>query len=419
MRSRSTPRRILGWATLVNMTGSGAYIASLTIFLVQSRNVTAAAAAACILVGTLGGKFGALPFGTMIDRLGGKRTYISSKAISGLAAAALVEMKSPVVITGCLTIYGLSSAVGGSARNVIIRDIADSETKIYRARLRSLANTGIVCGSGLAAAALALDVLRGSAACIVLNSVSCLVCASLVAAGIPTEMRRKPRPADADMQNREVVSRGVPMWRLLTRPRLVMFFVASAVFSLLTPVLTYAIPLWISEYVYPRDAWPVGILVATNAVIVIALQVPVGHLVDRSDRPDAVMVWAGVTLGAGLATAGASFLVSGLLSLAGVWLAVVVVSLAEVLLSAATTELLFAPDLAHQLSRTSSLLTFACAVGEAVGPALLLAIALRTTAMGWLAVAVAVWVCALSYARFTALMRSREIAERSVTEGLA
>lgn len=389
------------------MVGSGAYVAGLTVFLVQTRSVSAAVAAACILVSTLGGKFGALPFASAIDRLGGRTAYVSSKVVSGLAAAALLVASSPVLMTGCLIVYGLFSAVGGTARNLIIRDIARTETKVYRAKLRSLANTGIVLGSSVAAAALAWDVPRGAAVCMALNAVSCLACSGLVATSLPP-------PEHSSTGQAQIAQPTVSVWRLLARPRLTVFLAISAIFSVMTPVLTYAVPLWVSGYVYPHDAWPVGILVATNAVIVIALQVPVSRYVDRRCRPEAVMVLAGVMLGGGLATAGASALVSGPLSLVVVGLAIILVSLAEVLFSAATTELLFAPDMASHLTRASSLFTFACAVGEAIGPALLLAIVLRPEAIGWFAVAAAMWACALFYVRAVALLRSREADEQAV-----
>ena len=404
-----TPRRALGWATLVNMTGSGAYIAGLTVFLVQTRNASAAAAAACILVGTLGGKFGALPFASVIDRLGGRTTYVSTKVVSGLAMAALLTVSSPIAITGFLIIYGLFSAVGGSARNVIIRDIAQTETKIYRAKLRSLANTGIVLGSSVAAAALAWDVARGAVACVAVNAVSCLACAGLVVSGVPATGREQHRSISVD--EGQSTYQAVSVWRLLARPKLTIFLAVSSVFSLITPVLTFAVPLWISQYTYPHDAWPVGILVGSNAVVVIVLQVPVGRFIDRRDRPELVMMLAGGTLGAGLVTAGTSALVPGPLSLAIVWLAVILVSLAEVLFSAATTELLFAPEMARHLSRASSLFTFACAVGEAVGPALLLAVVLRPSAIGWFVVSGVVWVCAFFYVRVVYLLNSREAGE--------
>ncbi|MEU2110101.1 MFS transporter [Streptomyces sp. NPDC019507] len=413
MRGCVTPRRALGWATLVNMTGSGAYIAGLTVFLVQTRSVSVAAAAACIFVSTLGGKFGALPFGSVIDRLGGRTTYVSTKVVGGLATAALLTVSSPIVITGCLIVYGLFSAVGGSGRNLVIRDIAPTDAKIYRARLRSMANTGIVLGSSIAAVALAWDVPRGAAACIAVNAASCLACAGIVVACVPRTVPERTMATGAG-ESKTTTPEAVSVWRLLARPRLASFLMVSAVFSLMTPVLTYAVPLWVSEYTYPHDAWPVGILVGTNAVIVIVLQVPVGRIVDRRDQPDAVMVLAGVMLGAGLTSAGASALLSGPLALVVVWLAVVLTSLAEVLFSAATTELLFAPELASHLSRTSSLFAFACAVGEAVGPALLLAVALRPSAVGWLAVAAMVWACALIYMRAAALLRSREADETTV-----
>ncbi|MER6452730.1 MFS transporter [Streptomyces sp900105245] len=412
MQSWVTPRRALGWATVVNMTGSGAYIAGLTVFLVKTRDVSVAAAAACILVSTLGGKFGALPFGPVIDRLGGRTTYISTKIVGGAATASLLVVTSPVVITGCLIVYGLFSAVGGSARNLVIRDIAPTDAKIYRARLRSMANTGIVLGSSIAAMTLALDVSHGAAACIAVNAVSCLACAAIVVAGVPRQVAKRHEAAGAGES--QTTPEALSVWRLLTRPRLASFLMVSAVFSLMTPVLTYAVPLWVSEYAYPHDAWPVGMLVGTNAVIVIVLQVPVGRIVDRRDRPDTVMVLAGVTLGAGLITAGTSALLSGPLTLVVVWLAVVLTSLAEVLFSAATTELLFAPELANHLSRTSSLFAFACAVGEAVGPTLLLAVALRPSAMGWLAIAAMVWAFALFYLRAASLMRSKETAHTTV-----
>ncbi len=406
MPGRLTPRRSLGWATLVNMAGSGAYVAGLTVFLVQTRSVSAAVAAACILISTLGGKFGALPFASMVDRLGGRTTYVSSKVVSGIAAAALLVASSPVLMTGCLIVYGLFSAVGGTARNLIIRDIARTETKVYRAKLRSLANTGIVLGSSVAAAALAWDVTRGAAICMALNAVSCVACSILVATRIPATTL--PPPEHPSTNQAQTSRPTASVWRLLVRPRLTVFLAISAIFSVMTPVLTFAVPLWVSGYVYPRDAWPVGILVATNAIIVIAFQVPVSRYVDQRYRSEAVMVLAGVMLGSGLAVAGASALVSGPLSLVFVTFAVILVSLAEVLFSAATTELLFAPDMASHLTRTSSLFNFACAVGEAVGPILLLAIVLRPAAIGWFAIAAAMWACAFFYIRAVAMLSAQE-----------
>ncbi|MCX5054608.1 MULTISPECIES: MFS transporter [unclassified Streptomyces] len=401
-----TPRRALAWATLANMTGSGAYIAGLTLFLVRTRGISAAAAAICILVGTLGGKFGALLFSSVIDRLGGRTTYVSTKVVTGLSMAGFMGSSSPTLLTGCLIIYGLFSAVGGSARNVIIRDIAQTDTKVYRAKLRSLANTGVVAGSASAAVLLAWDVPRGAVACIALNALSCLLCAGCVVIGVPATPLQRSQASDTGAGHDAAGAASI--WRLLGRPRLLVFLVVSAVFSLMTPVLTYAIPLWISRYTYPHNAWPVGALVATNAVIVIVLQVPVGRIADRRARPTAVMVAAGVTLGVGLTIAGTSALTHGPLSLAIVWVAVVLVSLAEVLFSAGTTELLFAPDLKADLSRTSSLFTFACAIGEAAGPSLLLAIALRPTSMGWLIVAAIVWTCSFLYLRMSAVIQLRQ-----------
>ncbi|MFD7168979.1 MFS transporter [Streptomyces violascens] len=391
-----TPRRALAGATVVNMTGSGAYITGLTVFLVYTRGISASAAAVCILIGTLGGKFGALLFGSVIDRLGGRLTYIATKAVTGLGIAVLMTVSSVAGLTGCLLVYGLFSAVGGAARNLIIRDVAETDTKIYRAKLRSLANIGIVAGSGVGAAALAWNVPSGAVVCMALNAVSCLACAVLVLAGVPvaTDRFRSAKP-----EAEQAVSRGEPIRQLLAHPQLVRFLVVSAVFSLMTPVLTYAIPLWVAHYSYPHDAWPVGALVATNAVIVIVLQVPIGRLADRRARPETVMALAGLTLGLGLAAAGVSALVSGMTSLTVVWLAVILVSIAEVLFAAATTELLFAPGLKEHLSRTSSLFNFASALGEALGPTVLLVVVLHPAPGGWLAVAAVVWACALLYQR--------------------
>ncbi|MEU8927325.1 MFS transporter [Kitasatospora sp. NPDC048545] len=396
MRGWLTPRRALASATLINMTGSGAYITGLTVFLVYARGISASAAAVCILIGTLGGKFGALLFGSVIDRVGGRMTYVSTKMVTGLAIAVLMAMSSPVGLTGCLLVYGLFSAVGGAARNLIIRDIAETDTKIYRAKLRSLANIGIVVGSGMGAAALAWNVSSGAVVCMALNAMSCLACAALVVVGVPVAADRS-RPAKPVAE--QVVPQGEPIWQLLAHPGLLRFLIVSAVFSLMTPVLTYAVPLWVSHYSYPHDAWPVGALVATNAVIVIVLQVPIGRLADRQARPEAVMVLAGLTLGLGLAAAGGSALVSGVKSLTVVWLAVVLVSIAEVLFAAATTELIFAPELKAYLSRTSALFNFASALGEAVGPTLLLVVVLHPAPGGWFAVAAVVWACALLYLR--------------------
>ncbi|MEU6407058.1 hypothetical protein [Streptomyces sp. NPDC046985] len=117
----------------------------------------------------------------------------------------------------------------------------------------------------------------------------------------PVLDRVRARLAQRDGQ---AASHALSVWRLPARSGLAVFLAVSAVFSLMTPVLTYAVALWISRYTYPHDAWPVGIPVTTNAVIVIVQQVPVGRTVDRRERPEAVTVPAGVTLGAGLTTVG-------------------------------------------------------------------------------------------------------------------
>jgi MFS family permease len=155
--SRPSTTTALYASTVANMLGSGAYIAALAIFLTQARSQSAAAAASAILIGTLGGKAGALKLSRRVDLLGGRRTYLTTKLITGASMVLLAFASSTFVIIAALLLYGLFSAVGGAARNMMIRDLKGEKAAMFRARLRSLANVGIVLGTLLAAGLMSAD----------------------------------------------------------------------------------------------------------------------------------------------------------------------------------------------------------------------------------------------------------------------
>jgi MFS family permease len=382
-----TAERALAISTVVNMTGSGAYGVALTLFLVQASGFTVSTAATVILLSSLGGKIASLAFGSVVDRYGGKATYIGTKLVCSVAMTAVLLSPSPAVTTASLLGYSLAAGIGGAGRNVLIRDTIRDQVKIFRARLRRLASVGYVIGGLLAAAALGFDADVGARACLLLNGLSCLACVAAIAP--LTSRRRDPESTGHQASPRTSVR------ELLTSRGQVPFLTACMVFSLITPVLTFAVPIWVVDHVYPMDAWPVGLLIVTNDIVVILLQVPIGRIADRGARPMVLLVVAGAVLALALVVLGATSLVEGPLTLALVWAGVVVLSVAEVVFAAATTEVLYSETLAPHLSRTTPLFTLACTAGEAAGPLLLASVALTASGVGWLVVASGVAACAV------------------------
>ncbi|MFD4432830.1 MFS transporter [Nocardia sp. NPDC058497] len=389
---RLSPRRTLEIATVLNMSGSGAYIAVVAVFLVYTRDISPTAAAICILVSTLGGKLGALPLSGLPNRFGGRATYTATKLLAAISMAAVLFASNVVMTGGLLLIYSMVSTVGGAARNLLIRDIAATDSAVFRARLRSLGNTGVVIGSLFSAGALAWDSKVGPLACVAINAISCLACAAVVF-GLRIPAGQVVDPPEKPDETRPATS----LRRVLSYPGTLRFLCVTAVFSLIGPIMTYAIPLWVIEFSFPRDSWPVGALIATNAVIVIAFQVPVGRFLSSRAEPGAMLVVSGALLAASCIVLAVSALISFSVSLAIVWAAVTIISLAEVAFAAATTEFLFSPAVAAHLSRTSTLVTIAASIGEALGPSLLLVLCLRQSPAGWLVLAVLVAMLAVFY----------------------
>jgi len=268
---------------------------------------------------------------------------------------------------------------------VIIRDIGAASTTVFRAKLRSLANVGVVAGSLLASAILYWDTDRAAGIGLYLNGASCLACAAIVVVGVQAARAPVVPSKDATAAPRGAVRD----WRLLA------FHVASALFSVVMPVLTFALPLWLTDYLRPEMSWALGALIATNAVVVVATQVAVGRWSDRQASPLPVLAGAGGFLCVGLAVLAVSYYAWGSGALALVWGSVVALSLGEVFFAAGSTEVLFSPRYAGRVATTSTHFNFATGVGEAVGPLVLAAVCLRQSGAGWLA-------CASGFALLTA-----------------
>lgn len=360
----------------MNMAGSGILLTLLTLFLVAARGLSVPAAAMLILVASLAGKVGATVFSNRVEAWGGRRTYTGTKCIAGFSMIGLWVAPRGIGVVVCLAVYWLASAVGGSARNLIIRDIGAESTVLFRAMLRSRANLGIVSGSVFASLLLLIDPRSASSLGILLNGLSCFLCAGIVSLGVFVSSL-PPEPADS--------KRWSPPWAGWVKDQYLRnFLVLSAILGVIAPIISFVLPIWVTQVLRPGLSWILGILVAVNALVVILTQVRVGRWLDAKANATPALVLSAACVGLGCLSFAASAVAPMWVAVGFILVAVVVISLGEVYFAAGATEVLFSDRHSVSLARVSAQFNLASGVGEAVGPAILTAFVIGRSSIGWL-----------------------------------
>ncbi|GGR67396.1 hypothetical protein GCM10010252_01400 [Streptomyces aureoverticillatus] len=242
---------------------------------------------------------------------------------------------------------------------------------LFRAKLRTFVNLGVVLGTVGAGLALAADTRGAYVALILGNAASFALCAVLLL------LSRYPVLAAPSQQRR---------WLAFADRPFLTFTALLGAMGLQYPVVSLLLPIWISEHTEaPR--WTVAALSAVNAAFYVLMQTRIGSRIETPHDG-----------GRAFRTAGLLFLVScPMMALAArtpLWAAVGLVvaaifvhSLGEVWESSAGFALGFglAPD--HAQGQYQGLLGLGFSAGQAFAPAILTTVVLGLGTAGWLLLA--------------------------------
>jgi hypothetical protein len=383
-------QRLLALATIVNTIGMGMYLSAGTIFLIKSAGLTPTAAGTGLTVGSLLGFGAGVLIGDQADRRGSREVVIASMIVEAAASISLLAVHSVWLLIVVATVAVIGRAGTVSARGAMIGVIAEEgKGAKLRTYLRAVTNVGLAIGTLGAAGVLAVNTRPAYVTMILIDTVTFLIAAAIIARLPHIPPTRTAASGAADGKGR---------WLALRDRHYLGLTAASAVASLQYFVLAQALPVWIVlRTSAPR--WMAALVLFAEAATVAATQVPATRSID-GPRAAARL----------LARSGPLFLVAWILmafaSGPAAWAAVVLLfigvlvhSLAEVWQAAGTFELSFALARPEAQGQYQGVMGLGHGFSEAVAPIVVISMCISGGKPGWIALAALVmaagWVGAL------------------------
>ncbi|MET9959616.1 MFS transporter [Streptomyces sp. NPDC006326] len=372
MAGDSGPERVLVAASFVNRVGNGLFNAASALYFTLVVGLPAVQVGAALTIAGVIGLCAGIPGGHLADRRGARVIMMPALAVQAVSMAALALVESWAALTILATVDQVAAAVGGAAWGALVARVGGERPAMFRAKLRTFVNLGVVLGTVGAGLALAADTRCAYITLILGNAASFALCAVLLLL-----LPRYPVLAAPPRQRR---------WLVFADRPFLTFTALYGAMGLQYPVVSLLLPIWISEHTEaPR--WTVAALFAVNSAFCVVMQTRIG---SRIETP-----YDG---GRAFRTAGVLFLVScpmmALAAYAPVWAAaglflaaIFVHSLGEVWESSAGFALGFglAPD--HAQGQYQGVLGLGFNAGQALAPAILTTVVLGHGTAGWLLLA--------------------------------
>ncbi|WP_018351416.1 MFS transporter [Longispora albida] len=251
--------RSLIYSTLAASVSRGLFVTISIIYFTKQIGLTATQVGLGMTIAAVAGMFSGVPAGYVADRAGPRGIAV----LLGVIRSAFLLLYLAVdnflffVLVACA--IAVFDAAGGAARGALLASVVPSEDRVKaRAILRSVTNVGWVAGAAAAGVALHYNTWTAYAAMFV-------ICA---AASLASALLNLRIPAVAPIPR---AASGPKLVVLRDRPYLSLA-VLNGILCIHYGMLNVAVPLWVSERTN-APAWVIAGLAATNATVVVFLQI--------------------------------------------------------------------------------------------------------------------------------------------------
>lgn len=395
------PLRRYAFITLVDSVGSGLFITISVLFFTRVIEFSITQVALGMSMAGFAALLGAIPLGSLGDRIGHRRVWILLTLVHAAAFAAYPLVTGYPAFVVLVAVVALADVGISPVRGAYLSLMAGPEVRVKaRAYNQAVYNAGFALGAAGAGIALQFDSIAGYVALVLANSVSYLV-AALVLLTLPAvavQARKERTRVGAVLRDRPYVVVSVLNGLLMTY----------------AAVLLVAIPLWIVNRTQ-APAWSVGAVMILNTVLVVLLQVRASKGADTVPGAAIVIRRAGFAMLLACLILAVSGMLPTVPALLTVVLGVTMLTVAELFHSAGSWGVSF--GLAPEDRQGEYLGAFAMGgrIYDAVGPALVTGLALGLGAPGWVALGVLFLGLAFALAKASTWAQSRLTAS-SVTE---
>ncbi len=314
------PRAIAFQSALLAV-GSGTFLTGSIVFFNRVLGLSPLQIGTGLSIAGLTSVAASLPAGFLADRLGGRLCWVIGAAAEAAAVATYPLARSFAEFVVLMVAASLADTLAGYGRTIYTADAIPAEGRVRTmAFARSYLNVGFTIGTGLGAAALAINSRAALDAMVLLDAAVLLVDAAIVS--------RLPAPAT----HHERIRRS-PLAVLRDGPY-VAVAVIVAILLYHAVIFTDIIPLWaITHTDAPRAI--LGALFALNTILAVALQVPATRRTDSLPAVGRLMRRAALATCLACPMAALTGLTRGLWTILALGVAVILITTTELWLSAA------------------------------------------------------------------------------------
>ncbi|MGT2532298.1 MFS transporter [Streptomyces nojiriensis] len=193
MVGNNRAERVLILASFVNRVGNGLFNTASALYFTLVVGLPAAQVGAALTVAGLIGLVAGIPGGHLADRRGPRTVMMLALAVQALAMSALVLVESWSALTVVATVDQLAAAVGGAAWGALVGRVGTERPALFRAKLRTYVNLGVVLGTAGAGFAVAANSRPAYLVLILGNAASFALCALFLFLLPPTSRCRGRR----------------------------------------------------------------------------------------------------------------------------------------------------------------------------------------------------------------------------------
>ncbi|MBL1083773.1 MFS transporter [Streptomyces actinomycinicus] len=389
------PRRLLALAQLANSTGDGAYYVTSALYFTHVVGLAPARVGLALTLAWAVGSLVGVPLGRLADRRGPRGTSVLLALATSAAVASFLLVRGfvPFLLTACA--YACAQSGLAAARQALLAGLVPAgERTGLLARLQATLNGGLAVGAALGGLALTAGTAAAYRGVLVLDTVCFLVCALLLlwlpavpgtTAVTPGTTAAAPGTTAAAPGAAGVApgTAGGQRFAVLRDRPYALVALLNAVLLLRLPLLSLALPLWITQRT-GAPAWLASGLFVLNTLAVTLLQVRMARAVTglgtalRVLRRSGLVMFASCTVFA--LSAGRSAWPAAAVLVAGAVLQVV----AEMQQSAGSWQLSFELAPADRIGEYQGFFGTGVTIARTLGPLLLTWLLLDWGTPGWL-----------------------------------
>jgi MFS family permease len=373
--------RALAIATLIATLGRGAFITLTVLYFTTIVGLGAAQVAIILTLANSLGVVSSLIVGHLADRVSARRLQLGFVLLQAAALATYSQARTFGAVLTVACVVSLADRAANAARSAVIARGFSPESRVRsRSVLRTVTNVGIATGSALASIPLTIGTEAAYKYAFVIGA--CFTASSaIVIAGLPARV-------DAVKREKLEPTTGHPAGKPpLLDPRYLALSALAGVFAMHFTVFDVGMPQWITGHTQ-APAPLVSVVLIVNAVLVIALQIPLSRGTEDIRRAGNVFGVAGVFMsaacvlyalsGSGSAATAAVLLIAGACAH----------TMAEILSSAGGWGLSFELADITRAGAYQGVFALGTALALMIAPSVITLTALQHGAAGWLMLAV-------------------------------